>query len=435
MFGSRCSGISSSQVNEGEMEREKNIFYNCEIEGDFCSIMKVPLASKFGGIFSFFQNLCGYIPYTGSHFALKLHLKKPNSNDHFNIIVEYGEYLTKLSERDAHNNNNKKSKFYYVGKDGLRFYVIDDLIKEIDNALYNLENEKAINKIIEQLKNIPFDPTIRDAQGVYNIPSSDYAIRELLDILKSVIQGRTPNREDKEKIDSICTVIDSFNAANKDKISFSFNDQMVEEGKITKTATYDAEGVKTFTCTTCGQTKTEKIAKLIRTDIGKISVLGIKNKTYNGKKQTQSLTIKLGNKTLKNGTDFSITYKNNTNVGTATAIITGKGAYTGKVSKTFNINPKGTSLKKLTAGKKQFKATWNAQKTQTTGYLIQYSTNKNFKSGKKTVKIKKNKTTSSTVKKLKAKKKYYVRIRTYKNVNGKTYYSGWSKVKNVITKK
>jgi len=50
------------------------------------------------------------------------------------------------------------------------------------------------------------------------------------------------------------------------------------------------------------------------------------------------------------------------------------------------------------------------------------------------VKVKKNKTTSSTVKKLKAKKKYYVRIRTYKKVNGKTYYSGWSKVKNVKTK-
>ena len=123
-------------------------------------------------------------PIYRKSFWFKITFKKPNSNDHFNIIVEYGEYLTKLSERDAHNNNNKKSKFYYVGKDGLRFYVIDDLIKEIDNALYNLKNEKTINKIIEQLKNIPFDPTIRDAQGVYNIPSSDYAIRELWDILK-----------------------------------------------------------------------------------------------------------------------------------------------------------------------------------------------------------------------------------------------------------
>ena len=102
---------------------------------------------------------------------------------------------------------------------------------------------------------------------------------------------------------------------------------------------------------------------------------------------------------------------------------------------TLTIVPKGTSISKLKAGKKQFKVTWKKQKTQTTGYEVQYSTNKKFKSGNKKVKIKKNKTTSSTVKKLKAKKKYYVRIRTYKTVNGKKIYSDWSKVKNVKTKK
>ena len=144
--------------------------------------------------------------------------------------------------------------------------------------------------------------------------------------------------------------------------------------------------------------------------------------------------MKNGNVVLKNGKDYTVSYKSNKNVGTATVVITGKGNYTGTVTKTFKINPKGTSLKKLTAGSKQFKATWNKNTIQTTGYEIQYSTSSNFTSGKKTVKVKKNKTTSTTVKKLKAKKKYYVRIRTYKTVNGKTYYSGWSKVLNVKTK-
>lgn len=102
---------------------------------------------------------------------------------------------------------------------------------------------------------------------------------------------------------------------------------------------------------------------------------------------------------------------------------------------TLTIVPKGTSISKLKAGKKQFKATWKKQKTQTTGYEIQYSTNSKFKSGNKKVKIKKNKTTSTTVKKLKGKKKYYVRIRTYKTVNGKKICSEWSKSKKVTTKK
>lgn len=98
---------------------------------------------------------------------------------------------------------------------------------------------------------------------------------------------------------------------------------------------------------------------------------------------------------------------------------------------------KNTKIKKLTKGKKSFKATWS-RVSGITGYQIQYSTDSKFKKNKKTVTVKKNKTTSATVKKLKAKKKYYVRIRTYKNVklNGKTVkvYSKWSSAKKVTTK-
>ena len=69
------------------------------------------------------------------------------------------------------------------------------------------------------------------------------------------------------------------------------------------------------------------------------------------------------------------------------------------------------------------------------GYQIQYSTSKKFAKGNKTKTISKNKTTSYTIKKLKKKKTYYVRIRTYKKVSGKTYYSEWSSVKKVKIKK
>ena len=129
-----------------------------------------------------------------------------------------------------------------------------------------------------------------------------------------------------------------------------------------------------------------------------------------------------------------LSYKDNKNVGTATVTIKFKGDYEGTKKLTFTIKPKGTSLSKISDGKKKFKVSWKKQKTQTTGYELQYATNSKFTSGKK-VKITKNKTTSSTIKNLKAKKKYYVRIRTYKKVNGKTYYSSWSKSKSVKTKK
>ena len=79
--------------------------------------------------------------------------------------------------------------------------------------------------------------------------------------------------------------------------------------------------------------------------------------------------------------------------------------------------------------------TYKKQTADTTGYQVQYSTTKDFSSGVKNINITKNKTTSTTKKKLKAKKKYYVRIRTYKKVGGKKIYSTWSSLKSIKTKK
>ena len=95
--------------------------------------------------------------------------------------------------------------------------------------------------------------------------------------------------------------------------------------------------------------------------------------------------------------------------------------------------PKSTSIKKAKGSKKAVALEWK-KVSGVNGYEIQVATDKKFKKNKKTVTIKKQKTTKTTVKKLKAKKKYYVRVRTYKIVNGKKVYSSWSKVKSVKTK-
>lgn len=97
------------------------------------------------------------------------------------------------------------------------------------------------------------------------------------------------------------------------------------------------------------------------------------------------------------------------------------------------VKPKKTSIKKLSKGKKKFTVTW-AKVSGVKGYQIQYSSDKKLKKNNKSVTVTKQKTTNATVKKLKSKKKYYVRVRTYKTVNGKKIYSSWSKVKSVKTK-
>lgn len=164
------------------------------------------------------------------------------------------------------------------------------------------------------------------------------------------------------------------------------------------------------------------------------TVTNIVAKTYTGKALTQKPVVKVDDKVLKAGTDYTVTYKNNKKVGKATVTITGKGNFTGSIKKTFKINPKGTTISKLVPKKKAFVAKWKKRTTQTTGYQILIATNAKFTKGKKTVTITKNGTTFRKITNLKAKKKYFVKIRTYKTVNGVKYWSAWSKYKTVKTK-
>ena len=176
-------------------------------------------------------------------------------------------------------------------------------------------------------------------------------------------------------------------------------------------------------------------------NISKATVSGLANKTYTGKAITQKLTVKAGDKALVEGTDYTVTYSKNVNVGVASVKITGKGKYEGTLTKTFKINPKGTSISKVTGQKKAVKVVWKKQLTKmktsyVSGYQVQYSTSSKFTSGTSkyaNAKFSKGRTTK-TIKNLKSGKKYYVRVRTYKSVDGTKCYSSWSKVKSVKTK-
>ena len=171
----------------------------------------------------------------------------------------------------------------------------------------------------------------------------------------------------------------------------------------------------------------------IKNNFKKATISGISNKSYTGKNITQSITVKYNGKTLKNGTDYTVSYSNNKKIGTATVKIAGKGSYTGTITKMFKINPAKQEIQKLTAKSKAFFVDW-AQKGSATGYEIQYATNSKFTSAKK-VTITNKKTDTKTISKLSGKKKYYVRVRSYTTVKGTKYYGAWSSVKNVTTKK
>ena len=191
------------------------------------------------------------------------------------------------------------------------------------------------------------------------------------------------------------------------------------------------DGYASIDCEECGDTKKEW-------DIAapeKI-VLSPASDIYNGKVKAPKVKITGSDGKAIETTNYKVTYASGRkNVGryAVTVQFIGK-YYAGKMTKTFDILPKGTSVssaKAAKAAKKAMTVKWKKQASQTSGYQLQYSQKSNFKSGNKTVTFTKNSTTSSKITKLTSKKTYYVRIRTYKTVKygGKSIklYSAWSK--------
>ena len=156
---------------------------------------------------------------------------------------------------------------------------------------------------------------------------------------------------------------------------------------------------------------------------------------YDGKVKKPGVIVKNRLGEYISADNYSVKYTGGRkNVGTYKVIVTGEEECKGTVVCTFRILPKSTSISKLTSTKKGFTAKWKKQSTQTSGYQIMYATNSKFTLGKKTTTVSNNKTTSKKITKLKAKKKYYVKVRTYKKAGSTKYYSSWSNVKSEKTK-
>lgn len=158
-----------------------------------------------------------------------------------------------------------------------------------------------------------------------------------------------------------------------------------------------------------------------------------KTYTYTGKNIYPAPKVSFDSKTLGLGTDYTVTFSDNKEIGAAKITITGKGNYKGSKSVTFSILPKPTALSKLTstaAGKMTVK--WKKNAT-VTGYQIAYSTKSNF-SSKTTFSVTGASKLSKTVKGLTSGKTYYVKVRCFKKVNGKRFYSSYSPVMTVKVK-
>ena len=198
---------------------------------------------------------------------------------------------------------------------------------------------------------------------------------------------------------------------------------------VTK-ATLTKNGKIQNICTKCGYTAS-KVTTIYKAS--KVS-LSTTSYTYTGSVKKPSVVVKDSMGKTISTAHYTVTYASGRkNVGTYKVTVKFKGNYSGTKTLTFKINPAKTTVKSLTAGKKSLKVAITKKSTQVTGYQIQYSTGKSFKSYK-TKWLTSYKKTSTTLTGLSAKKTYYVRVRTYKKVGDVTYYSGWSTIKYKKTK-
>ena len=127
--------------------------------------------------------------------------------------------------------------------------------------------------------------------------------------------------------------------------------------------------------------------------------------------------------------DLKVKFENNVVVGKAKMNVRYNGLWH---AIKFTILPAKTKIEKLTSKKRKVVLKWDIVKAQASGYQVEYSRDKSFKKGSaKRVKVSGRKSSSLNINNLSSGRKYYFRVRTYKKVGKKTYYSPWSAAESV----
>lgn len=156
---------------------------------------------------------------------------------------------------------------------------------------------------------------------------------------------------------------------------------------------------------------------------------------YDGSKKKPDVIIRDEKGNLISQKYYSVTYKNNKNVGKAKAVVTLKGKYSGTLKKEFEIRPSAININKIVSKNTSISISWNPLKEQVSGYQLQYANDKQFKINKKTITISDEKSSSKEIANLSNKEGYFFRMRSYKVVDKKKIYSDWMEFPEYITLK
>lgn len=323
-----------------------------------------------------------------------------------NIFTAKGEdeKLKAFSAYTNESNSTVKTDIYFLNgsetnpNHGELVYSTEDALKFAGFHTIKLDNEIALTKgqkfaIVQNSKAL--NPKTNTEVSFLNLETSvKYTLAGMSPVKSNVICN---DGETFVRLDGVWTTPKELNENLNLAQVFTFGNAKI---KAFTTGEVPEDPIPSEEPSTSESNPTEDVKK----DIAACTVSGIKNKTYNGKAQTQSVVVKDGETTLIEDTDYTLSYKNNKNAGTATVTITGIGAYEKSITKTYKIakakNPMTVKAKKAVTAKAKKNATIKrvitVKKAQGS---VKYKTNNKkitVKSGNLIVKkgLKKNKTYS-----------------------------------------
>lgn len=222
---------------------------------------------------------------------------------------------------------------------------------------------------------------------------------------------------------------DDFTKCSVKKVCAACNRELeypcILTSKLKSKASLTSDGVTTVTAT-CKEFNISESKDVV--GLKKIKTVSVsKDKVaYTGKNLKPSIVVCDTDGKAISSANYDVKYKNNKNIGKASATVTFKGDYEGSKTVNFTIIPKKPTLGKVTIGSKKLTVNIKKASKDMNGYEVQLSLKKDFKKVAKKATLKKYTNTQKVFSGLKAKTGYYVRIRTFKKVKGKNYYSDWT---------
>lgn len=324
--------------------------------------------------------------------ALRDAMNPGNSKPDFSKADAAKEKAAKLNKND-----------YIIGFPPVEalWYDVEDAMKELDKV-YKTASKETSEKESEIQKKLEDASTVDELKAIYQDEAASYAeIQKKLDAATDKLNN------------AMSKLNGTSGGSGKDD---NGNTDKPDNGNTDKPNTPD-NGNK-------GDSNTKQ-----ETILSKMALSATKY-AYNGKSHTPSVKVYDKNGTLVENSKYKLSYSSGRkNLGSYTITATGTGETKGTVRASYVISPAKMKTPSVKAGKKKITVKWKKLGGGSQSYQIYV-----LKKGTKKAKYYASTGSSKTIKKLSKKKYYYTKIRSYKKINGKTYYGTWSNTKKVKVK-